>query len=91
MNFNITKRKTRTRDILIMLGTVAIATAISLFFKTLDFQDATLTITYLLGVMIVAASTHDKWYGIVASLLSVLSYNFFFTRPLFTFYIEQPD
>lgn len=91
MNFNITKRKTRTRDIMIMLGTVAIATAISLFFKTLDFQDATLTITYLLGVMIVAASTHDKWYGIVASLLSVLSYNFFFTRPLFTFYIEHPD
>jgi len=91
MDFRFTDRKRAGRDFAISLMMVAFTTLVSLFFKSLDFQDATLTITYLLGVMGVAALTRGKFFGILASFLSVLSFNFFFTQPIFTFYINHPD
>ena len=45
---------------------------------------------YLLAVLIVSRVTRGYVYGIVASVLSVLAFNFFFTEPYFTFYTIDP-
>ena len=74
--------------IILVLG---IATFLAYLFAYLDFQEATIIIIYMLAVIIISQLTSTYIYGITASLISVLAFNFFFTHPLYTFNISQPD
>ena len=74
--------------IVVILG---IATFLSYLFAYLDFQEATIIIIYMLAVIIISQLTSTYAYGLAASLISVLAFNFFFTHPLYTFNISQPD
>lgn len=74
--------------IIIVLG---LATFLSYLFAYLDFQEATIIIIYMLAVIIVSQTTSTYIYGLAASLISVLAFNFFFTHPLYTFNVSQPD
>lgn len=51
---------------------------------------AVVSVLYMLGVVI-AARVGGAWAGVAASLLSFLSLNFFFTRPLHTFIVAAPE
>lgn len=47
--------------------------------------EANIISIYLLGVLVVAATTRGRICGAVASFLSVVIFNFFFTVPIYTF------
>ena len=66
-----------------VLLTVA-ATGIGSLFYKLGLREANIIIVYLLGVLLTAVWTNGYFYGILVSLLSVFSFNFFFTVPRFS-------
>jgi two-component system sensor histidine kinase KdpD len=70
------------------LGAVALVTLV--YVKWLHVTNsATVSITFLLVVLIVAA-TSRLWIAVVTSLMSMLAFNFFFLPPVGTFTIADP-
>jgi two-component system sensor histidine kinase KdpD len=57
--------------------------------QQLGFTEANIVVIYLLSVLITSRYTKGYIYGIVASVISILSFNFFFTIPLYTFKVED--
>lgn len=79
------------RDILLCIGIFTVATVASFFFQEMA-SDPSLNIAmlYTLGVFIITRYTNGYVYGMLFSIMSVLSVNFFFTYPYkdFNFTIE---
>lgn len=88
MNSN---RKNQLRNILIVIGILVCSTLVAQVFSLLKFQEATIIIIYMLAVVFISQITTNYIYGFYASIISVLAFNFFFTHPLYTFNISQPD
>jgi len=88
MNSN---RKNQLRNILIVIGILVVSTLVAQIFSLLKFQEATIIIIYMLAVVFISQITTNYIYGFYASIISVLAFNFFFTHPLYTFNISQPD
>jgi len=72
------------RDFAAAAGTLALATAAALGLRAAGLTEPNIVMTYLLAVVTVAV-----WLGrdpaIMASILAVLLFNFFFTEPYYTF------
>ncbi|WP_295579553.1 sensor histidine kinase KdpD [uncultured Oscillibacter sp.] len=71
-------------DTMKTLGILALCTAVGYGFRELGFNAANMIMVYILGVLGVAMVTTGRAYSLMASLLSVLVFNFFFTYPYFT-------
>lgn len=67
----------------------ASSTLLSLMIQHLGFNEANIVVIYLLSVLITSRYTKGYTYGIVASVISILFFNFFFTIPLYTFKVED--
>ena len=61
------------------------ATIIGFAFRELDFSEANIITVYILGVLLTSIFTAQRIYSLVLSVLSVLTFNFFFTVPVYTF------
>ena len=72
------------RSVLITLGLLCAATLLGLFLKRVGFTEANIITVYILSVLLVSFLTEGYVYGIAASVLSVLGFNFLFTEPRFT-------
>ena len=83
--------KFRWTDLLKVVLITAAATGISFCFYTLGLREANIITVYILGVPLTAIWTYGHLYGALASLLSVVSFNFFFTVPRFTLAANDPD
>lgn len=70
------------RDILLCVVVFGIATVASFFFqKTASDPSLNIAMLYTLGVFIITRYTNGYIYGMLFSIMSVLSVNFFFTYP----------
>ncbi|MEG2673339.1 MAG: DUF4118 domain-containing protein, partial [Ruthenibacterium sp.] len=67
---------------ILMLGT---ATAVGFLFSHLGFSEANIITVYILSVLVTAIITTNRAYSLVSSVISVLTFNFFFTVPKFSF------
>ncbi len=67
------------------IGMLIIATIFSMGLRSLGLGDQNLIMIYILSVLIISRITSGYAYGVVASVLSVLIFNFLFTEPYFTF------
>lgn len=74
-----------------MLLITSAASLINLGFYNLGLREANIITVYLLGVLIAAVWTPGHFYGALASLLSVIEFNFLFTVPRFTLAADDPD
>lgn len=63
---------------------LGIATLICIGFDRVGFSEANIITIYILGVLMTAMLTRGKIYSALASFVSVLVFNFFFTEPRFT-------
>ncbi len=72
-------------DALATLGMTALATVLCYALRAVDIGDQNIIMVYLLSVLVVSRITNGYVYGVAASVLSVLAFNFFFTEPYFTF------
>lgn len=61
------------------------ATLIGYVFSWLGFTEANIITVYILAVLVTAVMTTRRLYSMIASVVSVLVFNFFFTVPKFTF------
>ena len=64
---------------------LVVATLVSLGLRRVGIGDHNIIMTYILSVLVISRITKGHIYGIIASIASVLSFNFFFTEPYFTF------
>ncbi len=60
------------------------ATLLSLWLNRLNIMNQNIIMVYIFSVLLVSRMTEGYWYGIFASAVSVLTFNFFFTEPYFT-------
>lgn len=78
-------------DLLKALLIAVVATGISFVFYAFGLREANIITVYLLGVLVASVWTHGYFYGIIVSLLSVVSFNFFFTVPRFSLAVDDPN
>jgi len=72
-------------SVLVTLGLLCAATLMGLFLKSVGFTDTNIITVYILSVLFISFLTEGYLYGIAASVLSVLVFNFLFTEPRFSF------
>ncbi len=72
-------------DIMKTLGILVLTTITGLVFYELGFGESNVITIYILGVLLTSVSTSGKIWGILMSIISVLTFNFLFTDPRFTF------
>lgn len=63
---------------------LVLTTLIGFLFYHLGFTEANIITLYILGVMLVSVSTKSSVCSFIASIVSVLTFNFFFTVPRFS-------
>ncbi len=64
-------------------------TAAGFLFQELGFTEANIITIYILGVLLTALFTRNSFCSILASLMSVLLFNFLFAAPRFSFYAYE--
>jgi len=72
------------------IGYLAAATLFCTALQDFDIGNQNIIMVYILSVLIVSRTTSGYAFGVVASMLSVLLFNFLFTVPYFTFNTIQP-
>lgn len=72
------------KDVFIMLAFLMGITLLGLVFYSYGFTDSNIINIYILGVLLISLYTTGYVCGIVASLMSVIFFNFFFTEPRLT-------
>lgn len=73
------------RDSAKTLALLIAATFICMGLRLLGIGEQNVIIAYILSVLVVSRVTEGHIYGIIASVLSVLTFNFFFIEPYYTF------
>ena len=74
-----------------MLLVLTAATILSVLFYKTPLSEANIITVYIMGIMIIALWT-DTWVcGAIASLISVLLFNYFFTQPRFSLEAYDPS
>lgn len=76
--------KLTLKDLFICGITLIVATLIGYLFSHLGFSEANIIPVYILAVLIISLATTHQAYALIASIVSVLIFNFFFTDPHFT-------
>ncbi|HEY0827185.1 MAG TPA: DUF4118 domain-containing protein [Bacilli bacterium] len=78
-------------NLALTIGIMIFVTILSLSFRYVGVAESNIIIAYILGVLLVARYTDGYVYGIAASVLGVLKFNFFFAEPYYTFEAYRPD
>ena len=87
----MTKKKFWLSDSLFTICTLVAAFFLNLFLQT-RFQTQTMTpMVFVLGVFLVSWRTQGYFWGIAASLISVLAVNYTFTYPFWAFDLISPE
>lgn len=79
------------KDIGISFLILLLATLFGLLFEHFDFSEANIIMVYILGVLIVSVITSTRIYSLLASIISVIVFNFFFTDPRYTLLAYDKD
>lgn len=84
LNFRHEHYKPNLRDLGILIAFIAIATGLGLLFEFWGFSEANIITLYILAVLFISVLTPNRLTAILASISSVLVFNYFFTDPKFT-------
>lgn len=87
--FHVTAMPVRdlAKSILVLLA----STLVGYVFYTMGFSEANIVSVYIFGVLVISVITTSRFCGAIASIVSVLVFNFFFTVPRFTFRFSNPN
>jgi len=72
------------------LGMLIFANLLSYGLRAAGIGDQNVIMVFILSVLFISRITAGYVYGVAASILSVLTFNFFFVEPYFTFHAIQP-
>ncbi len=79
------------KDALITLLILAASIGTGLLFTRFGFSEANIITVLILGVLVIAVATVSPLLSALGSLLSVLSFNWFFIEPKFSFHTYEPE
>lgn len=83
--------KKNTVNLIKLVIIISFSTFLSIIFRDLGFHESNFILIYVLGVLFVSKYTDGYIFGVVASLLAVLSFNFFFTEPYYSLRAYRED
>ena len=83
--------KNAGKDILTLAAVMTVATGISFLFYGSPYSNGNIITVYILAVLITAAWTAQRIYGIAAAVLYILLFNFLFIDPRFSFLVYDPE
>lgn len=78
------------RYLITMALIITAATGIGWIFRQVNFPETNIVIVYILSILLTARYTRGYGYGMAASLIATCAYNYFFTKPYFTFSVYDP-
>jgi len=81
--------KNISSQLAITLALNIFTTILLLLIQHIGFTEVNIVVIYILSVLITSCYTKGFAYGIVASVISMLSFNFFFTIPIYTFKVDD--
>ena len=73
------------KEVAITLSINAFATLLSFLIQHIGLSEVNIVVIYILSALVTSHYTKGYTYGIAGSIISMLSFNFFFTEPLYTF------
>ena len=68
----------------VIAGTLAGASALGALFEYLQFSEANIIMVYILGVLLISARTSKRLCSLIASIASILLFNFLFIDPRYS-------
>lgn len=77
-------------DIITTCIVFIITSMIGMVFYAMDLGDANIMTVYILGVLITALRTSNRFHSIMLAILNVLAFDFLFIEPRFTFAAYDP-
>ena len=77
--------KKRVKYMVQSIAIMAIATFLSFFLQSYGIRKENILMIYIVGVLVITVTTTGYLYGMMASVCSVLLFNYFFTVPVHTF------
>ena len=83
------KIKNVTVQMLITIGLNVLTTLASYMIELLGFTEVNIVVFYILSVLLTSRFTKGYVYGIISSIMSILSFNYFFTIPLYTLKVDD--
>ncbi len=78
----------KKKDLAKTLAVVLIVTLVGLLFSFLNINETNIIMLYILGVLVTTLITDGYSCGIISSLISVPLFDFLFTEPRFSFYVN---
>lgn len=85
------KQRWSFHDLLLMLTIMAAATFLCFWVDQSRYSNANIITIYILAVLIASLWTSHQIYGIMASVLYILLFNFLFIDPRFTLLVYDPE
>ncbi len=70
---------------------ISAVTLIALAFRQLGFSEISIAVVYTLCVLIIARVTRGYVYGLIASVVNILCFNYFFTEPYYTLHVYNKN
>ena len=80
-----------SQNILIAVLFFMLASAIGYILHSVGFPDTNIVVIYLLSVLMIVWLTSSFTIGMVVSVLETFTFNYFFTDPLYTFEVNDPN
>lgn len=85
------KRKDLYLKLIKMTLILLVCTMIAYIFYELDLRAENIMIVYLTGILLVIIENKKFIWGVLASCLSIIFFNFFFTNPRFSLAMDDPN
>lgn len=85
------KKKIIIKNTCLTLCFFGFATMLGWSFKQLGFTEPNIVVIYILAVLFTARLTEGYVFGLAASVISILGFNYFFTAPYHTFNVYDPS
>lgn len=84
--FQREKKVQNFRDLFTSILILLAASVMGYFFNSLGFANANIMTVFVFAVQLIAVLTNHRAYSMIAAVLSVLIFNFLFTKPRYTFH-----
>ena len=83
--------KQKYRDLLIFTIVMFFTVILELALNQLQVKEENIYLVFVLSILIIIIESKSIVYGLMASLVTVLSFNFFITEPKLTFVVNDPN
>lgn len=83
--------KQKYRDLLMFIAILFFTIILELSLDALKVKEENIYLVFVLAILIIIIELKSIIYGLLASVVTVLSFNFFITEPRLTFVVDDPN